>query len=139
MKIKLALKVSSLACSVLDEVLCVLSHESILHDVILIELAISLGLEEGAISVLLDSLVALLLESMIVNEIINGALADYRILSILLASSEGALHVFLVHVLKMEINWVSNIELNNPELTIGVRLDGMAAVGAMAYLKSTPW
>lgn len=88
------------ACSVLDEVLCVLSHESILHDVILFELAISLGLEEGAIGVLLNGLVTLLLESMIVNEIINGALAVYLILSILLASSEGALHVFLVHVLK---------------------------------------
>ena len=86
--------------SVLDEVLRVLSHESVLHDIIFLKLTISLRLDKCSIRVLLDGLVALLLKCVVVNQVVDRGLAVDGILSILLARSESSLHVFLVHVLE---------------------------------------
>ena len=50
----------------------VLSHVVILHDVIVLELTVVLGINEGTEGVLDDISMTLLLESVVVNQVIEG-------------------------------------------------------------------
>ena len=87
-------------CSVLNEVISVLSHPWIGHDVVVAELSVFLGLKECAISVRLVGVGPRLLECVIVNQIVDASLASDLVLSILDASCECISHVLLAHGLK---------------------------------------
>lgn len=85
--------------SILNEVLGVLPHIGVSHNIIVLQLASLLGFDEGAVCVCLILNASMLLQGVVVNQIINASLSSNLILCILDTCCKGISHVLLAHAL----------------------------------------
>jgi hypothetical protein len=74
-----------------------------------VNLALSFGVKEASISVSLDLVMTLLLESMVVNQIIDIVLFGNGSLGISDTGGEGHIHVLLVHILTLKYKLKSTL------------------------------